>query len=189
MNSIFSCSKGPRLDYHDLLQISSQEPGRPLPNAPTTVLAWKPQAAQSTTPNTSSQQQEQAARMTETATQYCQIAFLPTEERKRYAEKLLNTCNNCGARISSYCFPRCVMNESDSKQFFCLNGNGGRNCFHDTHAPNQPNSRIPVRSELGRCHKCKKGLSRFSCSKCGKRFCLINGNECFYSNEHLQNCN
>lgn len=187
----FIYSKGPRLDYNDLLRISSEEPVGSLPAAPTTVLQWQPQAIGMPTSTTNPQRQEQVARTTTTVTtssQNCQVAFLSTEERVRYADKLLNTCNNCEARISSYCFPRCFMSESDTKQFYCLNGNGGRNCFLDKHEPNQPDNRIPVRGTFGRCHKCKKGQSRFSCNKCENRFCLLNANGCFYSNEHLDNC-
>lgn len=177
-----SCSKVPRLDYRELLRISSETPERCLPRANSTVLAWQPHLAQTqATPSTSAQQEQS------TATQHCQIAFLSTEERIRYSDKYLNTCNNCEARVWSYCYPRCFLqNESDDKQFYCLTAN--RNCFNEKHERIQPDNRIPVHCSVSRCHKCKMGSSRFKCNQCDKRFCLINGKGCFYSAEHIEDC-
>lgn len=165
---MFLHSKTRQLDCRDLVRLSSEEPIDVPPLAPRGI-TWTPQ------------EQPQAN---------CQIAFLAPKERDALAAKLLNKCNVCGARISSYCSPRCFLEPDGAMQsrFYCINGNGGRNCFNERHVNDQPTNRIPIRGIVGRCTKCSVGLSRFYCNKCNKRYCLLNNKECFYSPEHAENC-
>lgn len=176
-----SCSKGPKLDYRDILRVSSYEPETAPPPAPLGPLLWMPPMP---TPSTSTQQESAEP------THHCQIAFLSTEDRVQYSNSYLNRCNNCDARVFSYCYPRCYLRDDsddpNQKNFYCLSEK--RNCFDDTHAIVQLDNRIPVHCTISRCHKCKSGSSRFKCNKCNKRFCLLNGKQCFYSSAHLEDC-
>lgn len=202
---------GPQLNYQDMIDILSDVPQRSLPEAPTTVLAWHPPAASGPvarvrlTPTSSSEpvpstsfqpneeaEEAQASQTTATsANQNCQVRFLSSDDRIKAAAKLENLCIVCDKRTGSFCFPYCTLSNVKTKQFYCVNGVRGRNCFQQKHEKSQPKNHIPIHVDTGyaqHCSKCKVGQTRFSCNQCNEPFCFLNGKPCFYSSAHLEKC-
>lgn len=176
---------------------SSQQRVQVVPTTPTPIPSTSSiQAVRLAIPSTSSASMSQAVQLTSSTTKTskgCRFECLPTEERERSAAKLTNKCKICDARTSYYCSPRCFLEPAgsgqESRTFYCLNGNGNRNCFYESHAEEQPTNQIPIYGASGRCAKCLKGFTRFYCNQCDKRYCVLNRKGCFYSPDHLDECN
>lgn len=184
-------SKGPPLDCRDLLRVSSNVPLRDPPAMPEIILPWEPSpgAAQQEQQEDNDQHQDNDQEE-EDGHAHCRVAFLPTDERIEQTKTKTNRCSKsgCGAIVSSYCSPRCfLLDEQEGGQtFYCLRGD--RNCFYEAHATLQPRNRLPVHCTVSICHKYKVSSSRFKCSQCDNRYCLLNGKGCFYSQDHYQQC-
>lgn len=97
-----------------------------------------------------------------------------------------DSCCICGSRVQTFCDPTCLLDSAGDRRFYCLMD--GRNCFAEYHSKHQPNGSFPTHSTRGLCSICNTRYSRFSCSKCGKRICLLAQDSCFYLTAHLGVC-
>lgn len=210
-------SYGPRLDYNPLIKITSDTSAYAPPpaNIDPSLRQQREETTNSPTPSTSATHGPPPAHTnpnarqilvqttttaipstsatTATAAQYCQLSYISADERERLAAKLQNKCRDeeCKERTSTYCFPRCLLTESQEPQFYCLNGHENRNCFLSIHGPKQPNGCLPARCAQGYCAICIFKQTRYSCTKCGERVCFPssqNLDACFYAPRHTENC-